>query len=144
MLNATKTTGRCIVAGLASLQLLTGCKKQQGGPAGGMPPVQVIAVEAKRQAVTESLSLVGSIAANEMVEIKSETEGIIQEILFNEGQPVEKGQLLVRLDDSKLAAAVSEAESSFKLSQANFERAKELFKGTLISQQEYDQASRYF
>jgi membrane fusion protein (multidrug efflux system) len=84
-------------------------------------------------AVTESLSLVGSIAANEMVEIKSETEGIIQEILFNEGQPVEKGQLLVRLDDTKLAAAVAEAESSFKLSGANFERAKELLKGTLIS-----------
>lgn len=144
MLNAPKTIGPGIVAGLAALQLLTGCKKPQGGPAGGMPPVQVIAVEAKRQPVTEALSLVGSIAANEMVEIKSETEGIIQEILFNEGQPVEKGQLLVRLDDTKLAAAVAEAESSFKLSGANFERAKELRKGTLISQQEFDQASATF
>ena len=63
MLNAPKTIGPGIVAGLAALQLLTGCKKPQGGPAGGMPPVQVIAVEAKRQPVTEALSLVGSIAA---------------------------------------------------------------------------------
>ena len=135
-----------LVAGLAGLQVLTGCKKQPGGPAGagGMPPMRVVAVEARSQPVTESLSLVGSIAANEFVEIKSETEGIVQEILFDEGQRVEKGQLLIRLDDTKLAAAAAEAESSFKLSQANFERAKSLIKDKMISPQEFDQASATF
>jgi membrane fusion protein (multidrug efflux system) len=135
-----------LLTAVVALQLLTGCKPKSGagGPAGGFPPVQVIAVAAKSQPVTESLSLVGSIAANEMVELQSETDGIIQEILFAEGQRVTKDQLLIRLDDSKLAAAVAESESNFKLSQANFERAKQLFKGTLISQQEYDQASATF
>lgn len=132
-----------LVAGLAGLQLVAGCKKQPGGPPGmgGMPPMPVVAVEARQQPVTESLSLVGSTAANETVDIKAETEGIVQEILFNEGQQVDKGQLLLKLDDTKLAAAVAEAESNFKLSAANFERAKQLFKDKLISQQEYDQAA---
>lgn len=135
-----------LVAAVAALQLLTGCKPRSGagGPPGGFPPTQVVAVAAKSQPVTESLSLVGSIAANEMVELQSETEGVIQEILFAEGQRVTKDQLLFRLDDTKLAAAVAESESNFKLSQANFERAKQLFKGTLVSQQEYDQASATF
>lgn len=106
--------------------------------------MQVVAVEAKAQPVTEALSLVGTIAANETVEIKAETEGIVLEILFEEGKAVEKGQLLIRLDDTKLAASVAEAESNFRLSTANFERAKQLFRDTLISKQEYDQAAATF
>lgn len=134
------------VAVLSATVLLAGCTKPAGGPpgGGGMPPMQVVAVEAKRQPVTEALSLVGSIAPNEMVEIKSETEGIVQEILFDEGQAVTNGQLLIRLDDSKLAASLSEAESSFQLSQANFERAKVLIRDKMISSQEFDQAAATF
>ena len=135
-----------MVTAVAALLLLTGCKPKAGagGPPGGFPPVQVVAVEARSQPVTESLSLVGSITPNEMVEIQAETEGIIQEVLFAEGQRVEKGQLLIRLDDTKLAASVGEAGSNFKLSQANFERAKQLLRDTLISKQEYDQAAATF
>ena len=106
--------------------------------------IQVVAVEAKQQPVIESLSLVGSIAANESVEIKSEAEGVIQEIPFNEGQRVEKGQLLIRLDETKFAASLAESESNFKLSKANFDRAQQLFKEKLISQQEFDQAAATF
>ncbi len=135
-----------LLAGLAGLHGLTGCNKKPGSHPGlgGMPPTQVVAVEARSQPVTEALSLLGSIAANEMVEIKSETDGIVQEILFSEGQPVKKGDLLLRLDETKLAAALTEAESNFKLSRANFDRAKQLFKDKLISQSEYDQASATF
>ena len=71
---------------LSASFLLPGCKPKQGagGPQGGMPPIQVVAVDAKLQPVTESLSLVGSITPNEMVEIKSETDGIVQEINFKD------------------------------------------------------------
>ncbi len=135
-----------LMAGLAGFPLLTGCKKQAGGQLGmgGMPPMQVVAVEAKSQPVTESLSLVGSVAANEMVEIKSETDGMVQEVLFDEGQQMKKGQLLLRLDETKLTAALNEAESNFKLSRANYDRAQQLLKDKLISQSEYDQAAATF
>src|SRR5437762_3779433 len=122
----------------------TGCSKKAVGAPGEIFAVQVIAVEAKRQPVTESLSLIGSLAANEMVEVKSETEGMVQEILFDEGQAVQKGQLLIRLDETKFTTALAEAEGNFKLSQANFERARQLFKAQLISQQEYEQVTAIF
>jgi len=132
--------------GAACCVALAGCRKSAGAGAagGGFPTVQVIAVEVKRQSVTESLSLVGSLAANEMVEVKAETEGVVQEILFHEGQRVEKGQLLLLLDETKFAAALAEAESMFKLSRANFERAKQLFAEKLISRQEYEQTAATF
>ena len=72
--------------------MIAGCgKKPNDSTSMGSMAVPVVAVEAKRQPVTESLSLVRSILANELVEIKSETEGTVQEIDFKEGQRVEKG-----------------------------------------------------
>jgi len=129
---------------LAAGLVASGCSKKAAGGPGAFPPVQVVAVTAKRQPVTESLSLIGSLAANEMVEIKAEADGTVQEIPFNEGQRIEKGQLLIQLDETKFATALAEAESNFRLSQANFERAKQLFTDKLISQQEYDQTAANF
>ena len=124
---------------------LAGCMKKAGARgSGGFPPIQVIAVEAKRQPVWETLALPGTIAANEQVEIKAETDGIVQEINFKEGERVAKGQALVVLDETKLAAAVAEADANLKLSRANYDRAQQLFKGKLISQQEFDQSASIF
>jgi membrane fusion protein (multidrug efflux system) len=132
-----------VLAALAAAFFEAGCsKKAVTGPA-QMPPVQVVVIDAKRQPVSETLSLVGTVTANEMVEMKSETDGIVEEILFEEGQAVQKGHLLIRLDESKLTASQSEAEASFRLSKANYERSQQLFKDKLISQQDYDQAASY-
>lgn len=131
----------------AATMAWTGCKKQSA-PRGGQPPggfaVQAVVIEAKVQPVSESLSLVGTIAANEIVEIKSETDGTVEKILFTEGQQVKQGDLLVQLDESKFAAAAAEAEANFKLSVANHERSKQLFRDKLISQQEFDQIAAQF
>ena len=128
------------------LSLSVGCREKEAkaGPAGGMPPSQVVVVEAKQQPVAESISLVGSLLANEAVEIQSEIEGTILEIKFNEGDRVEKGQLLVQLDERKLSASVSEAEANFKLNKANYDRAQQLFNDKLISKQEFDLAASTF
>lgn len=133
---------------LAALLLagLIGCKKQASAAGGGPPAfaAQAILVEARRQPVTDALSLVGSVVANEMVELKSETDGTVQEILFEEGQPVKAGDLLVRLDESKFAAAAAEAEANFKVAEANFERSRKLQEEQLVSKQEYDQQAAAF
>lgn len=123
---------------------LTGCQKPVAGPPPVFPPTQVVAGEARRQPVTETLALVGTLAANELVEIKSEIEGVVQQINFDEGQPVEKGRLLVQLDESKLQASLAETEANFKLSKANHERSQQLFKDRLIAQSEFDQTAAVF
>jgi membrane fusion protein, multidrug efflux system len=146
------TQGSCVISFSKCVQALAiallaicfnaGCKRQEsaGGPP-KMPPTTVIAAEATRQPVAETLAVVGSLAANEIIEVKSETDGTIAEILFEEGQPVTKGDLLVRLDETKLQASLAEADANLKLSKATFDRNKQLFADKLISQQEYDQAA---
>lgn len=140
----------CLVSLLAVLvsisPAVTGCKKE-AAKGGGAPPAyaaQAVIAEAKLQAVNETLSLVGSVAANEMVEIKSETDGTLEEVLFTEGQKVKQGDLLIRLDESKFTASVNEAEANFKLSETTYERNKQLLRDKLVSQQEYDQAAAQY
>ena len=129
-----------LAAGLAT----AGCGKKAAG-GGGAPPggfaAQVIAVEAQRQPVSETLSIVGTIAANEMVELKSEIDGTIEEIRFQEGQPVKKGGLLVRLDETRFAASLAQAEANWHLSETTFKRNQQLLADKLIPQQEFDQSA---
>jgi membrane fusion protein (multidrug efflux system) len=103
-----------------------------------------VLIEAKVQPVSESLSLVGTITPNEMVEIKAEIDGTVEEVPFQEGQDVKKGDLLLKLDESKYAAAVAEGEANFRLSEANYERSKRLLEDKLISIQEYDQIAALY
>lgn len=133
-----------LFAGLAAILTLAGCKKNAAATVSAPPPVQVIAIEARTQAVSETLSLPATIAANESVEIRPETDGIVLEINFTEGEHVEKGQTLVQLDATKFAAELAEAEANLKLSEANFNRAKQLFQNKLISQQDFDQTASAF
>ena len=136
---------RIAIIGAIALSALVGCKKKQpAGASGAGPATQVTAAEAKRQSIAETLAVVGTLVANEFVEVKSETDGTVAEILFNEGQPVKKGDLLLRLDESKFTASLAEAEANLKLSATTFERSKQLFREKLISQQEYDQAASLF
>ena len=140
-----KLTHWTILVAATACLASAGCKKKPAaGGLGGMPPVQVIVVEARRQTVWETLSSPGTITANEQVEIKAETDGIVQEINFDEGERVEKGRMLVKLDETKLAATVAEAEANLKLSQANYDRAQQLVRDKLISQQEFEQVGSIF
>ena len=66
------------------------------------PPVEVAAARGA-EAVTQLLS-VGTLASDESVAIAAEVPGRISEIGFREGQPVEAGAVLVKLD-SALARA---------------------------------------
>ncbi|MBI4325206.1 MAG: efflux RND transporter periplasmic adaptor subunit, partial [Chloroflexi bacterium] len=129
------------VLGLVASLALTSCqKKNAASPPAGLV-VSVVAVAAQRQPVTEKISLVGTLLANEVVEVKSEIDGLVDKLGFEDGQPVKQGDLLVQLDDSKLAAAVAQAEANFQLSQANLKRQQELTERNVISRQEFDQAA---
>jgi membrane fusion protein (multidrug efflux system) len=129
---------------MAALVLaVAGCGGQpggHGGPPGGMR-VNVRATPAALQPVEEKISLVASISANESIEVKSEVDGTVVGIHFEEGQPVKKGQLLVQLDEEKLKASVAEAEANFTLAASNRERSETMLGDRTISKQEYDQAT---
>lgn len=131
------------------LAALVGCKRAADNPAANAAAsrgagVQVVAVTVRSQPVREVVPLVGSVAANELVELKAETDGVVKGIAFDEGGRVQKGALLVALDETKAGAELAETEANLKLGETTFQRAEQLLRDKLISQQEYETASATF
>ena len=124
---------------------LAGCKKGPGagGPPGGFA-TQVIAVKAVREAVSEQLRVIGTVLANETVDLQAEVDGRVTAIHFEEGQRVEAGQLLLELDSTETEARLMEAEANARLAQRQRDRARELLQNKTMSQQEADEAKAQF
>jgi membrane fusion protein (multidrug efflux system) len=126
------------VLGLLVWGLVVGCGPGGGGP----PPDQAVSVQIERpkvETVEETVSAVGSVEANERVELKPEAPGIIDGIHFVEGSRVKQGDRLFTLDARKEAAAVAQSEAETSLARSSLERARQLAGTKAISQQELDQ-----
>jgi membrane fusion protein (multidrug efflux system) len=91
-----------------------------------------------------NLSLSGSLEANEQVEIRSEVSGIVENIYFNEGSNVAKGQVLFKVNDIELRAQLGQAKTKESLASENERRAKLLLQKEAISQEEYEIARADF
>jgi RND family efflux transporter MFP subunit len=96
----------------------------------------------------------GYIVARRQATVASKTIGRVVEVSIEEGQRVEKDQIIARLDDSNARAAyeqalaqLSQAEANLRMSQVAFEDAKPIFKRNeqqmkagVISAQTFDNA----
>lgn len=122
-----------------------GCGKG-GGPGGGPGgmAVHVVGFRAVEQPVEERVAVVGTLAANEFVDIRSEMDGAIEEIGFEEGQHVAAGDVLFRIDRIKLEASLAETEANLKLAETTLERYAALAESRAVSKQEVDQARAAF
>jgi membrane fusion protein (multidrug efflux system) len=111
-------------------------------PAGGPPEdffVSAVVAPVSAETVSDTVAVVGSLEARDTVEVLSEVAANVVEILFTEGDPVRKGDVLVRLDDAKLSARLAEARARRNLAETNFKRAEDLLASDTISQAEHDQ-----
>src|SRR5213593_125717 len=119
---------------VAALAIAAGaCKKgKAGGPdpaggGGGAPmgmPVEVVV--ARTDTVRDEISATGQIEAVQSIDLRPEVDGRIVEILIREGQEVEQGTPLFKVDDAQLKAQVAQLEAQRDLAQQALARAKDL------------------
>jgi len=107
------------------------CKKGKasgaGGPGGGAPmgmPVEVAV--ARSDTVRDEIAATGQIEAVQSIDLRPEVDGRIVEILIREGQEVDQGTPLFKVDDAQLRAQVAQLEAQRDLAQQALARAKEL------------------
>jgi membrane fusion protein (multidrug efflux system) len=123
--------------------------------------VTVDAEPALAEKVNVTIEAVGSLEAAEDVLIAAETAGFVKQILFEEGMAVEKGRVLVQLDDEmarleldlaekrllrlkaglvRAEAEVRRQEALVKNAEATFERKKSLLEQGATTQAVYQDA----
>jgi membrane fusion protein (multidrug efflux system) len=131
--------GALIAAPLVAL-VLAGCAGRAGGGF-QMPPVPVEVADVKTEGVTDRFRAVGTIEAEETVRIVNEISAVVRELPFAEGQSVNAGAVLARLDDSDLHAESQRADALRDQARTNHQRVKQLFDQQAASQQELDDAA---
>lgn len=108
-------TARSAAAAAAALLVACGgCGEREAGRTQGNSapqPVPVTVAEALERRVESRLELVGTLRALREVTVRSEASGTVLEILFTEGGPVRRGEVLARLDARKTEAEVQRLEA---------------------------------
>jgi membrane fusion protein, multidrug efflux system len=122
--------------------LVPGCSKQGPGGAGfSMPPMPVEVAPVTVQKVEDRFEAVGTIEASEAISVVSEIDGAVLSIPFHEGEVISRGDLIVRLDDSQLAAELSRAEALRSQAQASYDRVKAVVDQKAGAPQDLDDAA---
>ena len=100
----------------------------QGGAAPG-----VIVARAEIRSFPLSAEALGNARANESVDIRPKITATLTEILFEEGQDVQAGDVLVKLDNLEQVADLAAAKAALVDSEASYNRSSELFKNNVVS-----------
>ena len=115
----------------------------------GFPPTQVGITEARSANLRREIQLSGTVQSRKKAVVACTVAGQVLEVLAQEGDRVEKGQPLLRLDPAVIKLRVKEAEANLdetearlKLAENQLSRADELFKTKVFSSQQFDD-SRY-
>ena len=118
------------------------CSALFAAPPAGSPGVIVAVVEVRSFPL--SAEALGNARSNESVDIRPKITATLTEIRFKEGQMVEAGDVLVKLDNLEPVADLAAARAALVESKASYKRSKELFKNNVGSESQLlqDEARR--
>ncbi|MCT8339713.1 efflux RND transporter periplasmic adaptor subunit [Flavobacteriaceae bacterium TK19130] len=138
---------------LLIIVLIAGKKMGWFGKSGNFKQVEV--TEIQPISIVETVAATGKIQPEVEVSLSSEVSGEIIELPIKEGQQVEKGDLLVKINPDLIQSALSQsraglqnakaqlsqARASMKNAENNYNRNKQLFEKGVISKAEWDQST---
>jgi len=99
----------------------------------------VVVATAQVKSFPLSAEALGNARANEAVDIRPQITALVTAIEFDEGQAVEKGEVLVRLESSEPLADLAAARAALVESQSQYRRSEELFRTRVVSESELEQ-----
>lgn len=134
------------------LIMIVGKKQGWFGKSGNFKEVEISKVE--KMTIVETVAATGKIQPETEVKLSSEVSGEIIELPIIEGQQVEKGDLLVKINPDlyqsglqrsqaalqNVRSVYDQTKASLNEAEANYERNKTLFEKGVISKAEWDRA----
>ncbi len=106
------------------------------------PPPQVIVAEARQVEFVDRIEALGTLKANESVELTVNVTETVTAIHFDDGQRVEKGQTLVEMTSSEEHALLEEARANLNEALRQFRRVQQLESQGIEAQSLLDQRRR--
>ena len=124
----TRTTSSALqkVALFSLLLAIAWPQMVQAQAPGAQAPTPVIVAPAVRGDFVDRIEALGTTRANESVQVTASVTEIVQEILFDDGQTVETGDVLVILEKAEEEADLRAADAVVTERRLAFQRAQEL------------------
>ena len=126
-----------------------GAREGQQAREAARGPVPVVAGQAESRDFPIYLNALGTVQAYNSVTVRARVDGELQQVYFQEGQTVQKGDLLAQIDPRTYQAQVDQAKARKAQDEAQLANAKivlgrnaALIKSSVIDQQTYD-AQKY-
>lgn len=102
------------------------------------PAIPVEASEVSSGDVAAVYSGTASLEADEQATVVSQITGVVLEIFAEEGDFVEAGQVLARVETDRYRLQVEKAEAALKRLETDYQRKKELFDKELVSADDFE------
>lgn len=126
--------------------LLLGCESKQEGMGMEPPVVPVKAVAPVVKDITVYLESIGTLQPSVFIEVRPQIDGTLAEVLTSEGQWVEPGTPLFKIDSKPYEIKVKEAEAQLAINDANLKavekkqaRLRPLAQKDLVPQMEWEE-----
>ena len=97
-------------------------------------------VELIPQSIRQESTYVGNLQPNERVVLRSQMDGLVENVHISKGETVRKSQVLVNIATKELTVRLNLARANHKLAVTNLKRDLKLSKKNLISQAQLDQS----
>ncbi|TNF99923.1 MAG: efflux RND transporter periplasmic adaptor subunit [Gammaproteobacteria bacterium] len=135
--NNKQLTNLYSISALALVVMLSGCGKNEPQEvAEPIRPVKTVVIEALGgKKIREFPGLVG---ASQRAEMSFRVAGQLAELPVREGDQIESGQTIARLDETDFKIALNDSKATYDKALADFKRAKELLPQGHISRSDYD------
>ncbi len=91
------------------------------------PPPKVTVSQPLKRQVTDYLEFTGNAVAFNTVPLRARVEGFLEKVLFQDGDPVKKGQTLFLIQQEQYQAQLQKAEASVLSEKAQLEHAQTEF-----------------
>lgn len=108
---------------------------------GNISAIALSAVKAfvvKKSNFKQEIKVTGTALANEQAVLMPEVSGKVRNIFFTEGTLVQKGKLLVKINDADLQAQVQKVDLQIQLAEEKVTRQKQMLAIDGVSKEEYD------
>jgi RND family efflux transporter MFP subunit len=106
---------------LSVLLVLEGCE-QKSTYVAPPPPTVTVSQPVQRQ-ITDHLDLTGNTQAVNTVQLRARVQGILEKVLFQDGDRVKKGQLLFLIQQNTYQARLQQAEADVQAQKSRLDHA---------------------
>ncbi len=102
--------------------------------------IKIKVTELSTQKFEHFIEVTGKVEAEQDIDVSPESAGVIKEVLVVEGDWVNKGDLMAKLNTEMLESTLEEMEVQLDLANTNYERQKNLWSQNIGSEMQYLQA----